>query len=124
MMMWNKNTGQPLRSHSDVLKTAERLSVETTARQDAGTGSGSPQPAAQVDTDLANASTVVPTTGVPVIPGNEGSPEGVAYKLFLHIVAMERVSLAPGHGYWQHDRRWVLSTYVDCLKAVKHGIVE
>ena len=59
---------------------------------------------------------------VPAINFHENTPEQIAYKLFLHIVAREEASLAPGHGKNPVDRRWILSTYAECMKAVRHGV--
>jgi len=124
MMVWNKTTGQALKSRSDVLKTSEHLSMGPAAQPNLGAGSGPQAPTGSAEHELASAAAIAPSAGVPVISCGDGSPEGIAYKLFLHIITMERISLAPGYGQWQHDRRWVLATYVQCLQAVKNGIVD
>ncbi len=66
----------------------------------------------------------MPDASTPVVHLHENSVEQVAYKLFLHIVQMAQVSLAPGHGKVAVDMRWVLSTYAECLKAVRFGTVD
>jgi hypothetical protein len=63
-----------------------------------------------------------PMADIPAINFHENTPEQIAYKLFLHIVAREEASLAPGHGKNYVDRFWILSTYAECMKAVKQSV--
>ena len=46
----------------------------------------------------------------------ENSPEQVAYRLFETIATVESKTTN------DMDRDYILSTYVDCIKAVKHQI--
>lgn len=53
------------------------------------------------------------------------TPEGVAYALLREIALAEGVAFGlarqgPGPG----DRRWILETYAECLKATKVEIVK
>ena len=61
---------------------------------------------------------------LPYIPS--GTPQAVAYQLFLHIVEAEEMSLSlpPAEGKRPASREWILSTYAQCLRAVRDGKVE
>jgi len=53
---------------------------------------------------------------------HDNTPEQIAYNLFLHIARLEEKSLNqpnPATGT-AADRDYVLSTYAQCLQAVKH----
>ncbi len=122
MMMWTKNTAPNLKPRGDIVNIADRSSAETEAGAHDGTpgrrAEGTPgSDQAQTDRGTAMADT-------PIVHINENSAEQVAYKLFLHIVAREDAELAPGRGKWPVDRRWILSTYSECLRAVRHGVVD
>jgi hypothetical protein len=123
MMMWTRNTAQNLKPRGDVVNIADGSCAETEAGHGNGTSSrradGNPEPD---QAQTARGTTMM--TDTPIIHINENSPEQIAYKLFLHIVAREDVELAPGRGKWPVDRRWILSTYAQCLKAVKLGVVD
>jgi hypothetical protein len=58
-----------------------------------------------------------------VIHIGENSPEHVAYKLMERIAAIERKSLHNTEnlraGASAADRKWILDTYAECLKAAK-----
>lgn len=57
--------------------------------------------------------------GETVVHMGENSPEYVAYQL-LHIVAeAEKVSLSADENHDMPDRDWILSTYAQCLLAVR-----
>jgi hypothetical protein len=55
----------------------------------------------------------------PVVHIGENSPEQIAYKLFDHIVRVERQDLYPDRGEQGATRKWILDTYAECLLAVK-----
>ena len=56
------------------------------------------------------------------------SVEAVAYALFETIAYAERKDIGNGlkeaHDWHRADRHWILSTYAECLKAVKSGRAE
>ena len=54
----------------------------------------------------------------PVVHLGENSPEEVALKLTKTIASLENVSLL-GHQQGHADRKWLLDTYAECLKAVR-----
>ncbi len=53
-----------------------------------------------------------------VIHLGENSPEHVAYKLLRTIAMAENVAIDE---WGKADREWIITTYVECLKAVKTG---
>jgi hypothetical protein len=56
----------------------------------------------------------------PVVHIGENSPEQVAYKQMLEIANVERKTLhasAPSSGWTAADRKWILDTYAECLRA-------
>lgn len=53
----------------------------------------------------------------PVLHIGENSPEHVAYRLFHHIAQVEGKILSQGNS--APDRKWILDTYAECLRAVK-----
>jgi hypothetical protein len=60
----------------------------------------------------------------PVVHIGENSPEYVAYKLLLDIQRIERKAFSGGEikqGWSTADRKWVLDTYAECLKAATGG---
>jgi hypothetical protein len=54
-----------------------------------------------------------------VIHIGENSPEQVAYNLMLHIARIEDKLLYRSGTREGADRKWVLDTYVECLRAVR-----
>lgn len=59
----------------------------------------------------------------PVVHVGEGSPEHIAYKLFLEIARLEDVDLAAGaSGTRKPDRAWIYQTYGECLRAVRSPV--
>ena len=60
-------------------------------------------------------------TDKPIVHIGENSPEEVALKLLRVIAEVERKSLHanPSNGYQTVDRNWLLSTYSECLSAVR-----
>ena len=116
MKMWPKNTVQAFPPHDDIRKNASTMPMAKDA----------PRPAAPAHEPAESLEPALPIertqmAEVPAINFHENTPEQIAYKLFLHIVAREEASLAPGHGKHAVDRRWILSTYAECMKAVKLG---
>ena len=62
-------------------------------------------------------------SGTPTIHVGENSPEEVALKLLRYIASVERKVLhttTPGSGEMPADRKWILDTYAECLKAVRN----
>jgi hypothetical protein len=58
----------------------------------------------------------------PVVHIGENSPEHVAYRLLVDIARIERKAFSHGDlssGWSTADRKWVLDTYAECLKAAK-----
>lgn len=53
-----------------------------------------------------------------VVHIGENSPEEVAYKLMTTIASLESLDLY-GHGKKPADRKWLLDTYAECMKAVQ-----
>ena len=51
----------------------------------------------------------------------ENSPEYVAYRLLLHVADLENKTLhgSPSKDRTIADRKWMLDTYAECLRAVK-----
>lgn len=45
------------------------------------------------------------------------TPEAVAYNLLLNVMASEKVNFA------ESDRKYILDTYAECLKATKYDRV-
>ena len=95
MMMWTRNTAQNLKPRGDVVNIADGSCADTEAGYRTGTSSrradGNPEPD---QAQTARGTTMM--TDTPIVHINENSPEQIAYKLFLHIVAREDVELAPG----------------------------
>jgi hypothetical protein len=58
-----------------------------------------------------------------VVHIGENSPEEVAYKLMTTIANLEGRELY-GHGKNPADRKWLLTTYGECVSAVRHGWYE
>ena len=52
---------------------------------------------------------------------SDGSAEKIAYQLFLHIAEAEGIELSgqPASGGHRADRKWILSTYSECIWAVR-----
>jgi hypothetical protein len=56
----------------------------------------------------------------PVVHIAENSAEQVAYKLFREIASAEgRTVIGSGMSGQKPDRKWILSTYRECLYAVR-----
>ena len=57
----------------------------------------------------------------PVVHIVENSPEAVAYKLFLDIVAVESRVLHRNaeRGFSPASKEWILQTYRECIAVVK-----
>jgi hypothetical protein len=57
----------------------------------------------------------------PVVYIGENSPERVAYLLFSMIANVEkRTDSRDSDGDWKTmDRKWILDTYTECIKAVR-----
>lgn len=117
MKMWPKNTVQAFPPHHDPRKTASTMPIVKDAPRPAAPA---PERAEALEPTLSVEGTHM--AELPAINFHENTPEQIAYKLFLHIVAREEASLAPGHGKHAVDRRWILSTYVACMNAVRHGV--
>jgi hypothetical protein len=51
----------------------------------------------------------------------EDTPEHMAYRLFLHVADLETKNLHgdPSRDRTIADRKWVLDTYAECLRAVR-----
>ena len=51
----------------------------------------------------------------------EDTPEHMAYRLFLHVAELETKHLHgdPSRDRTIADRKWVLDTYAECLRAVR-----
>ncbi len=63
------------------------------------------------------------TSETPVIHVGENSPEEAALKLLRYVASVERKTLhttTPGSGEMPADRKWILDTYAECLKAVRN----
>lgn len=54
----------------------------------------------------------------PVVHIGENSPEHVAYRLLRDIAIVEEKSFAGGKTN-SVDRKWLLDTYVECLRAAR-----
>lgn len=56
-----------------------------------------------------------------VVHIGENSPEQVAFKLMNEIASVEKKSMhaSPSNGWTTADRKWILDTYAECLKAVQ-----
>lgn len=54
----------------------------------------------------------------PIAHIGENSPEEVAYKLMQRIFSAENRSASGSQ-----DRKYILSTYVECVKAVKYEVL-
>lgn len=74
----------------------------------------------------AQASGATASANPRVLHIHDGTPEAIAYQLFLHIAEMEEMYLTvpPTKGKWPAHRPWILSTYAQCIKAVKEGRVD
>jgi hypothetical protein len=109
MMMWTKSAINSLNSDSehDNVHQIRTPSPRAVVRD----GSGS---------DAAAAASHLP----PYIPS--GTPEAIAYQLFLHIVEVEEMylTLPPTKGKWPAHREWILSTYAQCIRVVRDGKLE
>lgn len=55
----------------------------------------------------------------PSIHTSENSPEYVAYRLLLNVAYVEDKKIAPSTLVGKADRKWLLDTYAECLKAVR-----
>lgn len=51
---------------------------------------------------------------------SEKSPEQVAYELFRHVAAAEKMTLGLGPNPSNTDRKWILDTYAECLQTVQN----
>jgi hypothetical protein len=51
----------------------------------------------------------------------DNSPEQVAYRLLLHVADLENKTLHgnPSQDRTIADRKWMLDTYAECLRAVR-----
>jgi hypothetical protein len=49
----------------------------------------------------------------------DNSPEHVAYRLMLDIARVEKKALGASASCQIADRRWILDTYAECLRAVR-----
>lgn len=57
-----------------------------------------------------------------VVHIGENSPEEVAYKLYQEVARCEAASSNPhSQGNRTATRKWILSTYAQCLKTVRDG---
>jgi hypothetical protein len=57
----------------------------------------------------------------PVVHIGENSPEHVAYELLEAIARVEgKVFHRNSSGSATADRKWILDTYAECIKAVRH----
>jgi hypothetical protein len=59
--------------------------------------------------------------GEPVVHIGENSPEQIAWKLFHDIAAVEGKALhqSPAPNQQPADRKWILDTYAECIRAVR-----
>lgn len=57
----------------------------------------------------------------PVVHIGENSPEYIAYRLLHDVAGAENKLFRPtsGSGYAAADRKWILDTYAECLRAVR-----
>jgi hypothetical protein len=60
-------------------------------------------------------------TDQPSEHGVEDTAEHMAYRLFLHIADLETKNLHgdPSRDRTIADRKWVLDTYAECLRAIR-----
>lgn len=109
MMMWTKSAIHSLNADSDQGNVHQIRTQSPRAVDRDGSGS-----------DAASAGSRL----LPYIPS--GTPQAIAYQLFLHIVEAEEMSLSlpPAEGKHAANREWILSTYAQCLRAVRDGKVE
>jgi hypothetical protein len=49
----------------------------------------------------------------------ENSPEQIAFKLLERISSVEKLSLHSTNSGQAADRKWILSTYFECLQVVR-----
>ena len=58
----------------------------------------------------------------PVVHIGENSPEHIAHRLMHEIAIVEGKSFqrSPGQGFEKADRKWILDTFAECLRAA-HG---
>ncbi len=61
-----------------------------------------------------------PRTAQQLVHVQEGTPEQIAYKLFLHIVEQEDPFAKPAAHHLER-RQYILSTYAQCVRAVRTG---
>jgi hypothetical protein len=109
MMMWTKNAVSPSRPDGD------GGNVHQIRGSSFRTLEGGLAPAASVD-GPARASTQV-------VHVQEGTPEQIAYKLFLHILELEAEYVTRPPAHHLERREYILNTYAQCIRAVRDGTV-
>jgi hypothetical protein len=62
--------------------------------------------------------------GEPVVHIGENSPEHVAYTLLKDVMSIEmKTAHRPGNqDYTQATKEWLLTTYAECLQAVRNPV--
>jgi len=54
-----------------------------------------------------------------IVPNGGKSPEEIAYRLLENIAYSERKALHPSDDGEKAGRKWILSTYAECLGVVR-----
>lgn len=105
MMMWTKSAINSLSSDSEHENVHQIRTPSARAAERDGSG-----------LESASAKSSLPQL-------RDGTPEAIAYQLFLHIVEVEEMylTLPPTKGKWPAHREWILSTYAQCIRVVRAG---
>jgi hypothetical protein len=55
----------------------------------------------------------------PIVHIGENSPEQVAFKLLQTVAFVEKKRLTSQNAGGDPDRKWILDTYAECIRAVR-----